>query len=144
MSEAPKEIIITEKEAGDMDQYVKDSQELIQKQAGEIKDLEAQLLTQKEASEGQAGVQAPVLDEARVRSTLDKLASARIAKQDEVGAMLNNTMEDPNVLLSYLDKIAEQSMQPVAPMGKPSGSSVVNSSETRRESDVLWDSKFGG
>jgi hypothetical protein len=102
----------------------------IEKQAGLLADL------QKSA----AAPQAATLTHEAVAATLDKLVDAHLVPASEKVAFAAR-MQEPAILLTMLNKIAEAEQQKVPRLGRVDDTPV--SAPTARASDALWAERFG-
>lgn len=107
--------------------------DLTEKQAELEKDLEAK--NEKQAADETQ----PVLDTEKLETTVSGLIEAGIAKEAEREEILKQATADPNVVLSFLDKIAAHMQTRAIPMGKVAGEEKPGN---QRESDTFFESKF--
>jgi len=83
----------------------------------------------------------PVLNKEKLEATVSGLIGAGIAKESEREEILKQATADPNVVLSFLDRIAVSTKQARAlpVMGKVAGNVAPGN---QRESDRFYESKF--
>lgn len=97
-----------------MAEYIQVSDEITHELVEKVASLEAELSMVKEAS-----VAKPVgLDPTRITATLEKMASAKLIRSMDREAFQKQISQNPEQLLSMLDKIAEDSASTYS-LGRP-------------------------
>ena len=135
-------IEIDKETAAQMTEYIELTDDILNKQAAEIKQLKEEGNTaEKQAAEGEEAQ--PVLNEEKVATTVDGLIEAGFAKEGEREDLIKH-LQEPENLLGAIDKIAALRAKPAGTMPRMGKvASTGTAPAEKRESDTTFERQFG-